>query len=95
MIEVTDEMIEAYGKAWESTAPDEPGARRRAGLEAVFDIVNAQAMVAVNRVQDEYARTWAVDKAIQTLSTSGNSISSSAVTAVAENYFNYVKDNQA
>jgi hypothetical protein len=47
MIEVTQEMIEAFGEAWERadyaqkavTAPKRPGNRRRAGIRAVLDIV--------------------------------------------------------
>lgn len=33
---VTDEMVEAFGVAWEATPASEPGARRRAGLAAAL-----------------------------------------------------------
>jgi hypothetical protein len=44
MIEVTDEMIDAFGRAWhqaddEFAAPPVPGYRRRAALAAVLAIV--------------------------------------------------------
>lgn len=34
---VTDEMVEAFGDAWEKTPAGEPGARRRAGLVAAMN----------------------------------------------------------
>lgn len=43
-MEVTDEMIEAYGKAWHAADERNPlvkGERRRAGLEAVLALINA------------------------------------------------------
>lgn len=39
-IQVTDEMIEAFGVAWESTPAGESGARRRAGLAAALTLAN-------------------------------------------------------
>lgn len=35
----SDEAVEAFGEAWESTPPSVPGARRRAGLQAVADLI--------------------------------------------------------
>jgi len=39
MIEDTDEMISAFGEAWRNAAFNFPGDRRRAGLKAVFAMI--------------------------------------------------------
>lgn len=36
---VTREMVDAFGMAWASTPKGEPGARTRAGLNAVLDFI--------------------------------------------------------
>lgn len=36
---VTDEMVVAFGRAWKGTPEGEPGARRRAGLEAALAVM--------------------------------------------------------
>jgi hypothetical protein len=35
---ITDEMVEAFGRAWHATPAGEPGARRRAGLAAALEV---------------------------------------------------------
>jgi hypothetical protein len=39
MIEVTQEMVDAYGKAWASTPEGQPGDRTRAGLKAALAVL--------------------------------------------------------
>lgn len=40
MTRVPDEWVEAFGKGWASVPAGEPGARRRAGLEAVLGLIH-------------------------------------------------------